>query len=521
MKKLTITLLGLMLFMIVPSMANAATSMSVSISCKDVTINKTATCTVTGKAFGGSISGVEGNYSISGGASINSFAVGSGWLGEGSGGSFSIYTDTNKANSFTIGTFTVKGNKIGQVTISLTNVLGFDADFKDVKVSNVSRTFNVIEATTTSTTTKNPNVITQPTTSSTTSSSTTSTAPLVLNTIKVDDFYVSYENGVYYATVNSETEKVTISATAGAGITIVGTGQRNLAVGKNAVDLILRNPGGQTVTYQLIITRPEGMTIMDTKLTKLKVVGYDFAFSPDTKEYTVSVPSSIKEVYIHAESYSDNVIITGAGLQTLNKGTTDVYIRVSYGDLASTEYKITIKRNYIAVFMWIIIGTLGTALVAMGIYANINRKAAVAKVIAEKNKQIAQNNRNEMVNSAPQVQLNGESVVGTGKKTVAPTPVMNVQVAPTTPPVAQVTPTVSQAPSTTLTPVAPTVVAGIPSEKVEVSDPEMIKTAPPAQVKVVKTTVVPVQQPIQTQTVRADGPSQPTIVKVSDNKPIV
>ncbi|MDE5630691.1 MAG: hypothetical protein K2G03_04185 [Bacilli bacterium] len=513
MKKLTITFLGLMLFMFVPSIADAATSMTVSISCKDVTINKTTTCTVTGKASGGSISGVEGKYSINGGASISKFSVGSGWNGEGSGGSFSNYTDNNKSGTFTIGTFTVKGTKAGKVTLSLSSLLAFDSDFNEVRISNASRTFNVTEATTKPTTTKNPNAVTQKTTQPTTTVLTTAPVPLTLTSVRVDDFNVSYDGGVYYATVKPETDKVTISATAGGGITIVGTGQRNLAVGENAVDLVLRNQGGQTATFQLIITRPEGTIISDTKLTSLKVVGYDFAFSPDTKEYTVTVPSSLSEVFVEAKSYSDDVIITGAGTQTLKKGTNDVYVRVSYGELGSTEYKITIKRSYMNVFMWIIIGTLGAALVAMGIYANVNRKAAVSKAVAEKNKILAQNNRAEM-NSAPQVQLNGESVVGTGKKAVAPTPVQTVVATPQ-PPVTPASPVV-QASSA-----KPTVVPSTPqAQAVPSQDPQMIQTAPPAQVRVVKTTVVPVQQPA-VQTVNTGATPGQTVVKTNTNKPVV
>ncbi|MDE6292210.1 MAG: hypothetical protein K2L98_00855, partial [Bacilli bacterium] len=520
-----ITLLGLMNFMSVPGIANAATSMTVSISCKDVTVNQTTTCTVTGKASGGSISGVEGKYSINGGASLSKYSVGSGWSGEGSGGSFSNYTDSNKSGSFTIGTFTIKGTKVGKVTFSLSNILAFDANFNEVKVSNSSRTFEVKEATTKPTTTKNPNTITQPSTQPTTSSTTTAPVPLELTSVRVDDFNVSYEGGVYYATVKPETDKVTISATAGNGITIIGTGQRNLAQGQNAVDLVLRNPGGQTATFQLIITRPEGMVISDTKLTSLKVVGYDFAFSPDTKEYTVTVPSSLNEVYVEAQSYSDDVDITGAGRQTLKKGTNEIYIRVSYGELGTTEYKITIKRSYMSVFMWIIIGTLGAGLVAMGIYANINRKAAVSKAVAEKNKVLAQNNRAEL-NSAPQVQLNGESVVGTGKKAVAPTPVKTVVATPATPasPVAQapVAPSTPVAPVVqTVQPAKPTVVAASPATpNTAAKEPQMIQTAPPAQVKVVKTTVVPVQQPA-TQTVNTGATQGANVAPTNTNKPVV
>lgn len=517
MKKLYFIIIMIMAFVFLPSFADAA-SMSVSISCKDVTINKTTTCTLKGSSSG-KVAGIHAEYSISGGGTIQSFKQDGFWQGGGDSKSFDIYSDKDATGSFNIGTLTIKGTKVGKVTISVKGVVVTDNNFNESNGNGASKTFNVNEVTTKATTTKNPNAVTQKTTQPSTSITTTAPVPLELTSVRVDDFNVSYEGGVYYATVKPETDKVTISATAGGGITIVGTGQRNLAVGENAVDLVLRNQGGQTATFQLIITRPEGTVISDTKLTSLKVVGYDFAFSPDTKEYTVTIPSSLSEVYVEAKSYSDDVIITGDGLQVLKKGTNELSIRVSYGELGSTEYKITIKRSYMSVFMWIIIGTLGTALVAMGIYANINRKAAVSKAVAEKNKLIAQNNRAEM-STAPQVQLNGESVVGTGKKAVVPTPVPTVVATPQ-PPVTPAQPVQPAQPVVQATPAKPTVVQATPQTPTGASpEPQMIQTAPPAQVRVVKTTVVPVQQPA-TQTVNTGATPGATVVKTNTNKPVV
>ncbi|MCX4365292.1 MAG: hypothetical protein OSJ70_05925 [Bacilli bacterium] len=512
MKKIYLTIILIMAFAFLPSYAEAA-SMSISISCKDVTINKTTTCTLRGNSSG-KVAGLHAEYSVSNGATIQSFKQASVWNGGGGDSkSFDIQSDKDSTGSFEIGTLTIKGTKVGKVTLTVKGVVATDPDFNEFTGSGSSKTFNVKEVTTKPTTTKNPNAVTQKTSQPTTSRVTTAPVPLELTSVRVDDFNVSYDGGVYRATVKPETDKVTISATAGGGITIVGTGQRNLAVGENAVDLVLRNQGGQTATFQLIITRPEGLVISDTKLTSLKVVGYDFAFSPDTKEYTVTVPSNLNEVFVEAKSYSDDVNITGAGSQVLKKGTNEVVIRVSYGELGATEYKITIKRSYMSVFMWIIIGTLGAALVAMGVYANINRKAAVSKAVAEKNKLLAQNNRAEM-SSAPQVQLNGESVVGTGKKAVAPTPVQTVVTTPTAPTVqaTPVAPTVAPA-----TPVKPTVVQ---ATQAPAADPKMIQTAPPAQVRVVKTTVVPVQQPA-TQTVNTGATPVTNVVKTNTNKPVV
>lgn len=497
MKKLTFIFFLLMTFLFLPSVASA-TSVTVSISCKDVTVNSTTTCTVTGRASGGKVSALSGKYSISGGATIQKFSVGSGWLGEGSGGTFDLYTDSNKSGSFSIGTFTLKGNKLGKATLTLSGLEGGDENFNGFNIANKTASFEVKAATTKTTTTRTTKSTTtsRPTTSTTMSTTTTTSVPLILTSVKVDDFDVTYENGIYYATVNADTESVNISATSAAGISIIGTGKRNLAEGKNAIELVLRNNLNQTATFQVIITRPEGGSVHDTLLSSLKVVDYPFSFNPNTKEYTVTVPSNVNEVYVIAEAENDNVVIMGDGLQTLTKGKNNFYVRISYGELSTTEYKIIVKRSYMSIIMWVIIGFLGAGLIGMGIYANINKRAAVEKVVAEKNKKLAQTNREEIAQSAPQVQLNGENVVGVGRKTVVPTRV------------------VESSPSVVKSTVNP-----IPAATPNV---QMVNTAPPAQIKVVKTTVVPVSKPTQENTLASEPQSvqSNTVTPAQDLNPV-
>ena len=79
-KKVLMFIMPLLAFLIGPNLVSA-TSLRVSVSCSDVTVGSTTRCTVTGTTDG-QISSMHGEYSINGGASFNSFSVGSGWLGE-------------------------------------------------------------------------------------------------------------------------------------------------------------------------------------------------------------------------------------------------------------------------------------------------------------------------------------------------------------------------------------------------------------------------------------------------------
>lgn len=530
--KLLMLVLPLLSIILFPGVVDAA-GMSVSIRCSDVTIGSTTKCIVSANSGTTKISSINASYSITGGASFVSFAPGSGWNGEASGGTMDLYTDVNKSGTFTIGTFTLKGTSVGTVTFTVSNITGYDNNFEDVPVSLARATFKVIQKTTTTTTTKKPT--TKPTTTtrstgktttrktttnknnnsttgrtttnrnnnsttgrtttipggiSTTgrtttdvnfNTTTTKVPPLRLTSVTVDDFFVKYENGTYYVTVKPDTEVVNVSATAAPGISIIGAGKRYLAIGKNSVELVLKSELGQTNKVQIIITRPDANGIYDTQLVSLKVVDYPFAFNPDIKEYEITVPYTTKELYVLANSYSDDVVITGGGLVNVEKGNNTIYIKVTYGDLAATEYKITVKKSYTMIIMWASIGTLGIICLGLFIYAHVNKKAAVEKAVAEKNKIIAAGNRVEASASpVADVQFNGQNVVGVGRKTVVPTKVTEPVIEEKKKDVVNTQPKVTQ-------------VASQP-----VKAPTMVSTAPQPQVKVIKKTVVPQQTQVQT-----------------------
>ena len=482
--RIVYVLMALFAFIAIPFNVDAAGSVSVSISCKDVILGKTTECSITGRATGTDVSGFQASYTLSSNVSFVSFKP-IGWQGDGDGGKIELYTDNNKSGSFAIGTITLKGNKVGKASIVINNVGASDPDFNEIGgIKNAASSFYVNNQTTTTTTKKttrktstttNKNNRTTVTTmhisTSTTHTTTTTLVPLRLSSVKVDNFDVSYQDGKYYVTVDPTTEEVSVTATAAAGIQIIGTGKRSLVEGKNVVDLVLRDATNRTQTVQVVITRPEGSGVYDTKLSELKVVDYKLEFDPSIYEYTVTVPYNAKEAYVIAKALNKDVIITGDGLKTLSKGENKVYVKVSYGNLAATEYTITIKRSYTMLFMWIAIGGLGIGLIGFAIYAQSSKKKAVAAVEAEKNKILATNNRAENVKANEGIELNGERVAGIARRTVVPTPVSTIEAEP------QVE---EENKPITIDTQAPKVV-------VKKAPVQMVSTAPQAQVKVIKT----------------------------------
>lgn len=417
-------LIAFLFLMAMPFYKVNAGSVKVSVKCNAVTVGETTKCTITGNASGAEVTSFHGKVSVSGVGSFESFQTGSGFLGEGSNGVIDLYTDSKKSGTFSIGTVNIKTNAVGSGSLTISGIEASDENFENISgINNASATFNVTAKSTTTTTTKKTTTTNQRVvTSNITTTTTRYVAPLKLTSLTVDDFKVTYENDIYYVTVNEDTTEVNINATAGEGITIIGLGKRSLADGKNTIDLVLKNEFDETATINLIITKPDGKKQVDTKLSLLKVVDYNFTFNPETYEYTIKVPYNVKEIYIMAEGKSNDVTIKNAGLQVLASGKNTIIVRSSYGDISETKYTITIKRTYLN--MIFLIGFIGSILGLGGMIFYIYKKKDKVKDEVVKEMATAKmeekKEENKVVSS-----INGENSVGVGRRIVVPTKVVS------------------------------------------------------------------------------------------------
>ncbi|MCH5166692.1 MAG: cadherin-like beta sandwich domain-containing protein [Erysipelotrichales bacterium] len=451
MKKICISLIAIFLLILAPTTVNAL-SVNLTVSCPSVIVGQTTTCTISGSTQSGGIIGVYANISVSGGASIESIST-PGW------GNLStdpkskiacVASSTSVTGSFTVGTVTIKGNSAGQATLRLSGIrISPDASSgsQDLTLSDKTGTFTVSNPLTTTTrppatqapTTKAPTptqakttaIVTPTPTQPTTTAALPTFTELKLDSVTVGDYEVTYVDGKYYATVDYDTESVEIAATANENITIIGQGLRTLATGKNVVELILRNEGGESATVQVIITKPEDTNDYSTYLSKLKVVDYDFDFDKDTNEYTIYVPYNVNEVYVIAESNNVDVSILGDGLKSLQKGNNDIYINVQYGNKASNEYIIHVKRSYNSLIMLIAIGLLSAGLIGFGAFYITKQKKTKIENEAEKNKILAEANRT-VANAKEVVSVNGQNVYAPGRVDLTPQQVVETKT-PTNP----------------------------------------------------------------------------------------
>ena len=295
---------------------------------------------------------------------------------------------------------------------------------------------------------------------------------LGIKQLYVDHYRVMYKEGKYYVTTDPNDEEVEITAEPTGNAIVLGTGTRGIAVGKNVVDLIIKE-GLDTRTVQLVITRPSDVNVGDTKLTSLKVVDKEFTFDPNVKEYTISVPYTTKELYVIAKHMSEDATIGGDGLNYISENEMEaLYIQVAYGSLPVTEYIIHIKKDYTMLILWIVIGLLVLGIIGMALYAYFNRKEAVSKVTAQKDAVIASGNRVQLNEVAKDAVIGGDRLGGLTRRTVKPTPVgeQRTVVQPSERPTGP-----------TPLPVKPTPVTPTPVKPVEMST-----EAPQPQVRLIK-----------------------------------
>ncbi|MCR4581879.1 MAG: hypothetical protein K5666_05190 [Bacilli bacterium] len=410
------------LLVLIPFSAKAS-SVSLSVNCKEVIVGNNSSCTVYATPTNG-ITAAKGTISISGSGATRT-GINKGGLSQGDldASSFELFGDVSNSK-ITLFTINFSTQSVGETTVTVKLSFFSDGDYEDNNVSiSASGKLTVkpqpTAAATTTTTRKTVAGQTQATMATTRETVPTTQANLLkLTSIKVGDFQVVENNGVYYVTVNPDTEVVDVQATVPDGVSITGLGQRQLGVGTNSVNLTLNNGAGGTAIISVLITRPEGGD-SNTLLKELDIIDADLKFDPNTKEYTVTVPYTTKELYILAVPYSEDAKIKGDGKFVLSDKENNAYVTVSFGDKSSTTYTIHIVKKYNGLIPIIILSIgLFTALVVMCYFMykyDLTKKALKNKDIANK-----ATHERKLEDQGPKLNINGSSVTGIGARVVKP-----------------------------------------------------------------------------------------------------
>ena len=158
----------------------------------------------------------------------------------------------------------------------------------------------------------------------------------------------------YGTTVPNKVSEVNVYAEPVDGkATITGTGKVTLKEGNNTVEVkVTAEDGKTTKTYKLTINRrsadEENVVQSEARLSNLGIrpEEYDFeGFNKDKTEYSVEIPSDVKEIEVYAEAVNSNCQITGVGMITLEEGDNTLKIDVISENGTKKTYTIKVTRT--------------------------------------------------------------------------------------------------------------------------------------------------------------------------------
>lgn len=153
---------------------------------------------------------------------------------------------------------------------------------------------------------------------------------------------------LYTANVSGEVTKVTVNATvedAGKATIVSGTGEHELEIGNNTIQVRVKAENGSTKDYTITVNRAK-KTI--SALSDLKVDGTTVAgFDEETLEYDLGTVAFEKtSVEIEATLKDVDSTIEGTGTINLNTGENTLYVTVTAQDgVTKTSYILNIERE--------------------------------------------------------------------------------------------------------------------------------------------------------------------------------
>ena len=377
------------ILILIPYKVNALSG-SISISCDSttLTINSTTTCVVNGYS-NEEVSAITAKYNTSGEISIINVSSSNVWQGNGSGGSFDLYTDENKVGNLPIGTFTIKASaNVGSGTITFYSVNFSDASYNSNVISGISITINTKaqETPTPQPTIPNSN---QPTpdvpsendnvvsdNNHTSNNIDTKNNDATLKSLTISSANINFSSDIkeYNLEVSNEVDKVTIDAIANNDKAKVFIPEDlSLRLGNNSFEIKVIAEDNTESIYKINITRLDKVLSSNSKLKTLKIKGYNIKFNKDTYIYNLGdIKESSLNIDFAKEDTKSKVKIYGN--ENIRKNDV-ILIKVTAEDKTTTEYIIyannvnnNVKLSFIIPIVLFGISLVGNILLVLYIY---------------------------------------------------------------------------------------------------------------------------------------------------------
>lgn len=182
-----------------------------------------------------------------------------------------------------------------------------------------------------------------------------------LKSVNISDTNIRIKKGVteYSATVGRSVDSVLIAArTTDPKATLVGTGRKNLQIGKNTFEVVITSSKNTKTVYTFVITRSTEeleRVVLSSKLKTLRANNLSLDLSNDKRIFATGVKKDDTSISINAAGESQTATIEITGNNNLKYGLNAVNIKVS--ELMEeatddeeavydiTEYKVAVYRN--------------------------------------------------------------------------------------------------------------------------------------------------------------------------------
>ena len=151
----------------------------------------------------------------------------------------------------------------------------------------------------------------------------------------------------YSISVGNNVDKITVAALTDSTTAQIRTtlGTKNLNVGPNRLEIVVRSESGVDRTYVLNVTR---LASNDAFLANLSVTGYNInpVFTPATTLYNLTVAEDVTEVEILASANASGGVVTGTGTKQLVTGINSFQITVTAEDgVTFKDYTVVITKT--------------------------------------------------------------------------------------------------------------------------------------------------------------------------------
>lgn len=336
------------------SITDETASFKANIGCEKTTIEvgETTTCKVTVDVGSNTILGLNGKIStdFSKISITNVESIPNGWKNMGD----DEYTDSSSIIGGAIIGPSDEYAQTGVVNVFSFNITGTEEGSTDLELVPYAQQLQVADSSTTHDVTATPTTITvsnggvtpDPTPQPDPTPDIVDTSLKSLS-LSAGTLTPTFNKDImnYTASVANNVDKITVNAVpTDSTATVTGNGEKNLNVGENTIEVVVKKDGGTDKTYTIVVTRNDNeQDVAQTDLKNITITNGTLipSFDKNVTEYVIEINPNTAEIGISAEPEFESSKVTGA--KTINvKDSAEQRITIEV-----TDSKGNVKKYFI------------------------------------------------------------------------------------------------------------------------------------------------------------------------------